>query len=364
MGNDYSVYPNCNFGPERAFSAEPGQPVSSSAVAWTGNELEASNTWRFMADEEQISYLVNLARNVTKDIGNDPNNLLTMKADAFDLGPFGEVLSDILACVRDGPGVALYRGLPLDDITLVETAVIYWAIGQHLGRAQSNNPEGDMIGHVLDTGKDYLGSNNRGYQTNSTLDYHCDHTDLVCLMCINEAKTGGISKLTSSIHVYNQLLMRRPDLVEVMSQPYCWTKHAEANPNELPYYKSPVFNFLEGTLSIAFGPTHMKKGHALEAVPNMTPEQAEGISVMEQIAEEFHAEMNFKRGDIQFINNYTILHSRTAFEDWPEPERKRTLWRLWLNIENFHPHTPYSKQWSHGVSINGAGQRIQIVYPD
>ena len=149
-----------------------------------------------------------------------------------------------------------------------------------------------------------------------------------------------------------------------MSQSYCWTKHAESNAGELPYYESPVFNFLDDTLSIAFGPKHMKKGHALDEAPDMTPEQAEGISVMEGIAEEFHAKMEFKRGDIQFVNNYTILHTRTAFEDWPELERKRTLWRLWLNLDDFHPHTPYSEQWSHGVSIDGAGQRIELFYPD
>ena len=364
MGNGYHDHPTVEPRPTRAFTATPGQPVTSSAAAWTGKELEASNAWRFMAEEREIGCLVDLARDVADGLNDDPDKLLTMRADAFDLGSFSELLRDIMACVRDGPGVALYRGLPLDDLTLLEAAVIYWGVGQHLGIAQSNNPEGDMIGHVLDAGKDYRDPNHRGYQTRAALDYHCDQTDLVCLMCINEAKTGGLSKLASSIQAYNELLKRRPDLVEVLSQPYCWTKHAETNTGELPYYESPVFNFLDDTLSIAFGPKHMKKGHALDEAPDMTPEQAEGISVMEGIAEEFHAKMEFKRGDIQFVNNYTILHTRTAFEDWPEQERKRTLWRLWLNLDDFHPHTPYSEQWSHGVSIDGAGQRIELFSPD
>ena len=162
------------------------------------------------------------------------------------------------------------------------------------------------------------------------------------VVCIIEAMTGRLAKLASSIQAYNELLNRRPDLVEVMSQPYCWTKHAETNTGELSYYESPVFNLLHDTLSIAFGPKHMKKGHSLDQAPDMTSKQAEGISVLEGIAEEIHAKMEFKRGDIQFVNNYTILHTRTAFEDWPEPERKRTLWRLWLSLDNFHPHTPYS----------------------
>ena len=199
MGNGYQVHPTVGPRPTRAFTATPGQPVTSSVVTWKGKELEASNAWRFMAEEREIACLVDLARGVADGLNGDPNKLLTMRSDDFDLGPFSELLRDIMACVRDGPGVALYRGLPLDDLTLLEAAIIYWGVGQHLGVAQSNNREGDMIGHVLDAGKDYRDPNHRGYQTRAALDYHCDQTDLVCLMCINEAKTGGFSKLVSSI---------------------------------------------------------------------------------------------------------------------------------------------------------------------
>ena len=340
-----------------------GEPLADMA-AWTGKELEESTAWRYAATGEELDHLVAMARQVAAGLDGDPNKLLTMRAGAFDLGPFGErVRDEILPQVRDGLGVALYRGLPMDDLTLLEAAVIYWGMGQHIGVAQSNNPEGDMIGHVLDTGKDYNDPKHRGYQTRATMDYHCDQTDLVCLLCINEAKSGGLSKVTSSYAAYNELLRRRPDLVEVMRQPYCWTKHAETNSGDDPYYESPVFNFTDGTLSISFGPQHIMKGHALDEAPDITPAQLEGIQVMEGIAEEIHGQMELKRGDIQFVNNYTLLHTRTAFEDWPEPERKRTLWRLWLNLDDFLPRTPYSRQWAQGVSIDGAGQRIELVYP-
>ena len=131
MGNGYNVHPTVEPRPTRAFTATPGQPVTSSAAAWTGKELEASNAWRFMAEEREIGCLVDLARNVADGLNDDPNKLLTMRADAFDLGPFSELLRDIVACVRGGPGVALYRGLPLHDLTLLEAAIIYWGIGQH-----------------------------------------------------------------------------------------------------------------------------------------------------------------------------------------------------------------------------------------
>ena len=73
--------------------------------------------------------------------------------------------------------------------------------------------------------------------------------------------------------------------------------------------------------------------------------------------------MEFRRGDIQILNNYTCVHTRTTFEDWPEPERKRVLWRLWLSIPDFRAPTPYSTQWSRGVATGSTERRIRLVYP-
>ena len=124
-----------------------------------------------------------------------------------------------------------------------------------------------------------------------------------------------------------------------------------------------MFNFLDGRLCTAFGPQHMIKGHALPEAPDMTPRQNEAIEFVSDLAEEHHAAMSFRRGDIQFLNNYTALHTRTGFEDWPEPERKRVLWRLWLRVPEFRPATPYSAQWSKGVSLSKTRQQIRLVYP-
>ena len=107
----------------------------------------------------------------------------------------------------------------------------------------------------------------------------------------------------------------------------------------------------------------MEKGHALPEAPDMLPQQREAIAYMEQIAEDFHAEIELKRGDIQFANNYNILHTRTGFEDWPELERKRVLWRLWLSVSNFLPQTPYSAQWAKGVNLAETERRLALVYP-
>ena len=248
---------------------------------WVGSELELSTDWRYSATPEEIAHLENMVRKVAGPLKNDTNKLLGMSRQDFDLGPFSERLDEIMSQVRDGLGVALYQGLPLDRFSLLETAIIYWAMGLYIGQPMSNNSEGDMVGHVVNAGKNYNDPRHRGYQTNATMDYHCDQTDLVTLLCINTAKSGGTSKLASSIAIYHELMRRQPELVEVLREPYCWTKHSEKNDSESNYYESPVFNFKDGRMSTSFGPQHTIKGHALPEAPDMTSKQKIAMEFMD-----------------------------------------------------------------------------------
>ena len=343
-------------------AAGADRPVADPAD-WTGGELQARSGWRFEATEAETAHLVDMARAAAARLDRDPNRLLAAAPSDFDLGPFGERVAAMLEAVRAGPGIALYRGLPMDDLSPIEVATVYWAMGLHMGAARSNNPEGDMIGHVLDAGREYGHPKHRGYQTAVEMDYHCDQTDAVALLCIHTAKSGGVSKVASSVRLRNEVLRLRPDLHEVLARPFCWTKHGEKYVHEAPYFEGPVFNFSDGRLSTAFGPQHIKKGHLLPEAPDMTAAQREAIDFVLALAEEHRATMDFRRGDIQILNNYTCVHTRTAFEDWPEPERKRVLWRLWLTIPDFRAPTPYSSQWSRGVATETTRRQIRLVYP-
>ncbi len=336
-----------------------GKPVVDPSI-WTKEDLSSSKDWLYRLGKVEIDGLVKMAGRYRNKFGDDPNALLKTTQEDFDLGAFGETLPKIYSQLKDGLGIALLRGLPMDDIDHIDAAAIYWGIGRHMGEAMSNNPEGDMLGHIRDEGLDYDDPNHRGYQTNVTMDYHCDQTDIVGLLCIRTAKSGGLSKVVSSIAVYNELLKRRPDLVEVMAKPYCWTKHAEMSSNEKPYYESPVFNVLGDKLCIAFGPKHMEKGHMLPEAPDMTEVQLEGIRLMEQICEEQHYAMTLERGDIQFANNSVALHTREGFEDWPELERRRQLWRLWLVQPEIRSANPYILQWRNGVHPEGTKLRVSL----
>lgn len=341
-------------------AAVPGEPVVDPA-AWSASELAEDDAWIIRLDDRDIADLQAMAANYRERFGSDANSLLERSKDDFDLGVFTAKCRALAHAIKDGKGLALVRGLPISELELIDAAIIYWAIGLHLGVPASNNPEGDMIGHVTDLGKDQNHPKQRGYQTRATMDYHNDQANVVGLLCIHTAREGGESKVVSSVSVYNELTRRRPDLIDVLTKDYCWSMMGEVDEGELPYYTSPIFNFVDGFLCISFGPIHIKKGHALPEAPDMTAEQAEAIQVMEEICEDLHYAMELERGDMQFLNNMVALHTRNSFEDWPEPERRRCLWRLWLTMPGIRPLTPFMEHWRTGLLLKNTQPRINLT---
>ena len=346
-------------GGSRRGVALPGQPVIDPSE-WRGSELTVRDGWFLRFDDGEIRDLIEMCRSVRATVGNDPDKLIDIPPGAFDLGRFSGKLDHIRRELKDGLGAIMLRGLPVDDMELIDVAIAYWAIGRQFGKPMSNNAQGDLFGHVTDLGKEYHDPEVRGYQTRTTMDYHCDQCAVVGLLCLRTAKSGGTSKIASSVAVYNELLARRPDLVSVLTKPVCWSKHGEIDAGEAGYYESPVFNFLEGCLCTSFGPMHIHKGHALPETPPLTDEQREAIRLAEDLAEEFHYEVDFEVGDIQLLNNFVVLHTRNEFEDWPEKERKRLLWRLWLANDGIRPPTSYALQWRHGVKLSNTAERIVL----
>jgi hypothetical protein len=339
--------------------AERGKPVQDPAE-WRRDDFAASTRWQFLVGERDLGALMDVARAARQVIGNDPNKLIAMPASAFDFGTFSETIATIRHELKDGLGAALIRRLPMESMDPLDAAAIYWGIGRHLGQAISNNPEGDLIGHVTDLGKTQKDPLSRGYQTREEMNYHCDQSTLVGLLCVRTPKSGGTSKFASSVAIYNEMLRRDPAAVELLSLPFCWTKHGEMNPGERGWYESPVFNFLDGKLCTSFGPTHIRKGHDLPGAAPLTDEQKAAFELARTIAEEQHYSMIFEPGDIQFLNNSVAVHTRNAYEDWPEPGRKRLLWRLWLVAPDIRPSTPYITQWGVGVKVKTTRERIVL----
>ncbi|MFK7751820.1 MAG: TauD/TfdA family dioxygenase [Sedimentitalea sp.] len=329
-------------------------------ACWIGSDLIGDKSWLFTLGQGEIAGLKRMADTVRPKLEGDANALLALPTDQFDLGPFGDTLQQVYAQLKLGLGVALVRGLPLDQLDPLDAAIIYWAVGLHLGTATPNNPEGDVFGHITDLGKTQKDANSRGYQTRELMDYHCDQCDIVGLLCLRTAKSGGVSMVSSSVAMYNTLLSRHPEYATALTAPLCWSKMGEHAKGDTPYYQSPVFNFFGGQICTSFGPKHIEKGHALPETPRLSDLQRDAIRTAEEIAHEQRFEMVLERGDMQFANNYVTLHTRSQYEDHAAPDQKRLLWRLWLMRPDLRPRTAYSQQFQDGVALGSGHRQIRV----
>jgi hypothetical protein len=240
--------------------------------------------------------------------------------------------------LEDGIGFALVRGLPRERYSKADAALIYWGIGAQLGPAFAQNAHGEMLGHVRDLGVDWrTDSRARGYQTRLHLPFHNDSTDVVALLCLQKAKSGGASRIVSSTAVHDAFLERRPDLWRTMCEPFCVDRRGEESPGQKPWYVTPCFVRHDGRLWVRYNRTFIESAQRFPEVPRLTAAQREALDLMDTLCNDpaFHLDMQFEPGDMQFLCNYTVLHSRTEYEDWPEPERKRHLLRLWLRTPGF-----------------------------
>ena len=335
------------------------QPVTDNAI-WTGADLSDGKGWLFTLSQVEIADLKAMADAVRPQLKDDPNSLIFMDKTHFNLGAFGATLDAVYDTLKSGLGIALVRGLPIGDLDPLDAAIIYWGVGAHLGAATPNNPEGDLFGHITDLGKTQNDPNSRGYQTRELMDYHCDQCDIVGLLCIRTARSGGMSMVSSSVAMYNTLLETHPDYAAALTEPFTWTKHGEYAAGDLPYYQSPVFNFHDGRISTSFGPKHIEKGHALDGVPDLSDLQRQAIRTAEEIAHAQRYEMALEPGDMQFANNYVTLHTRSAYEDHEDPAKKRLLWRLWLMNPDLRQRTAYAMQWQGGVKLGAGHTQIRL----
>jgi hypothetical protein len=248
-------------------------------------------------------------------------------------------LQQILDEVLNGRGFVLIRGLPIESWTKRQAAEAFLKIGAKLGNLRMQNADGHLLGHVRDLGRSSDDPNTRIYQTRERQTHHTDSCDVVGLMCLRTAKSGGLSSLVSSTTIFNEMRRRRPDLLRVLMEPIETDRRGEVPEGGKPYFSIPVFNYHEGLVSAIYQRQYIESARRFEGVPPLTPLQIEALDLLDELANDpkLNLMMELQPGDIQLVHNHTILHDRTAFEDHSESDRKRHLLRLWLAPVNARP---------------------------
>jgi hypothetical protein len=298
-------------------------------VAWSGRDLLDDPSWVEHLDAAACAELAGQAR--TALASGRPVEALT-RAD-FPLPLLAPRLAAAAHELEFGRGFVLLRGLPVDAYEPDVLAAMYWGIGTHLGTAIPQNAKGDLLGHVRDEGLTLDNPLARGYQTRAAQSLHVDRCDVVGLLCRRKAKSGGTSRVVSSMRIYNELLARAPHFIDVLSKPFAIDMRGEERPGEPPVYYRPVFSEYDGRLSCGCNYTYIRDGQKKIGQP-LTPLETEALDLFYAIAEEHVLAMDLEPGDIQFVNNYVLLHDRSGYDDYDEPDRKRHMMRLWLNVPN------------------------------
>ncbi|HEY3947567.1 TauD/TfdA family dioxygenase [Phenylobacterium sp.] len=305
----------------------PPGPIPGPA-AWRAADLSPAD-WLHALSPAEVAEIEAAARALAaRDL-----DLAGVTAGDFPLPAFGRRLAAIHRDeVLEGRGFAVLRGLDPERLSRRENAAAFLGIGAHLGAFRPQNAAGHILGHVKDLGRSPDDPTARLYQTHERQTYHTDSCDVVGLYCLKPARAGGRSSLVSSVTLHNEMRARAPDLAAALFAPIETDRRGEAAPGEQPWFTIPVFNWHAGHFAGKYQRQYIESARRFAEVPPLTDAQRAALDLMDALAENpaLHLEIDFLPGDIQLVNNHVLFHDRTAFEDWPEPERRRHLLRLWL----------------------------------
>lgn len=308
-------------------------PLVTERSAWKGAEFRDNDSWirtLSLSEAEELGAAARrcLARRLP---------VTEIRREDFPLETLGRTISSWADEINTGRGFLLVRGLPadLDDETV---RTIFWGIGLYLGVPISQNSYGDMLGDVYDQGVKMATGRVRGYQTNQRLMFHTDRCDMVGLLCLRPAKSGGLSSIVSSTRIYNEIATHHPAYLEPLFTGYIHV-NLEAG-GDLSTYRMPVYSIHEGLVSCRIMRNTVENARKM-GYAQWSEIEAAALDCLDALAnrEDMRLDMILERGDMQLINNYTTLHARTAFEDHPEADRRRHMVRLWL--KSFPPRRPH-----------------------
>ena len=236
--------------------------------------------------------------------------------------------------IQDGRGIVIVRGIPVEAHSVDDIATMFWAIGTHFGRGVSQSALGDVLGMVRDETPPGQPESARGYLSRRELSLHVDLAQIVGLMCVRQARSGGYSQYASGLAVHNEILATRPNLMPILYRGFPYHRRGEEAPTAAPItpYEVPVFSNVDGNVSV-FMVREIINAAFRELRRDFTPEEIDAIDPFRATAQRLQFETRLEPGEASFLNNYTVMHARSEFDDWEEPDKKRLMLRLWLDVE-------------------------------
>ncbi len=336
--------------------ALPAEIISPSA--WLGPDVATSERWIHHLSDAELRELERAAHQAL----SMHSDIAAIRRENFVLPTLGPRLARLHDILIHGCGFALVRALPVESWSREITAAAFFGLGCHLGNPRPQNAKGHVLGHVMDMGLNADDPNVRIYQTHERQTFHTDSSDIVGLVCLQQAKAGGDSALVSSNSIYNVMRRDHPALAAALFDPIATDRRGDVAAEQLPYFEIPVFTWHAQLMSTIYQRQYIDSAQRFERAMRLTPLHVEALDCFDALAND--ARLNFlmrlEPGDMQFVHNHTLLHDRTAFEDWQEPARKRHLLRLWLSSPQARSLPPV---WAQRYGSTEPGERGGVMVP-
>jgi len=298
-------------------------------IDWTSKDVADPSVWTVALtpqDQRELDHALAHAKSVS-------DNLLDIGREDFPLDGLARKLDTVARELMDGRGFTRIAALDASRYGDEDLTMLYWGIGLYLGDPWPQNAKGHVMGDVTDQGKRLDDPTFRGNELGQVaLDYHTDGADVIGLMCLRKAARGGLSCVANAVAIYNELVRTRPDLAQVLFEPQPYDLRGEQAAGAKPFYLFPVFTEHDARFFIRFIPAYIRASQRHAEAPRLSAKVLEALDTVSAMARDprFNVYMDLAPGEMQFINNYHVLHGRTAYEDDVASGRKRHLKRLWL----------------------------------
>jgi hypothetical protein len=307
--------------------------------AWRADTIDPPEAWYYPLSARCLAAL----DKTIQQLRREPRPATELQVSETPCASCEEELYPVLDALESGRGFAIIEGLPCERYSVAEQQAIYWLVGQLLGQPVAQNVQRTLLYDVRDTGQD-VRSGARFSVTNAETGFHTDNSfgesvvDYVGLLCLQTAKSGGVNQVVSVYSLHNEVLAHHPDVVETLYQPFHVDRRGGLRPGDSPTIQFPILHWDGEELLCRYLRYWIEAGHDKVGRP-LTAAQKRALEVLDRVAAEpqLQVEFGLKPGDIFFTNNRWILHNRSAFEDHPEPDRRRHYVRLWL--ERRQPRT-------------------------
>ena len=302
---------------------------------WKVSDLKSNKDWVFeLTDDDQ--HELTTATDIAIKSGKQ---LFDIKVNDFPLQNLKEKIELAKSQVGAGLGFVLFRNLPVSNYSDDDIKTMFWGFGQYFGVPEAQDKAGSLLHVVTDTGASVQNSDNtRGFQTNQELQFHTDGGDAFGLLCVRAAKKGGLSKLVSSVAIFNQIERIRPDLAIELQKQFHFDTRTQ-NPNECKYQSVPIFIKHDGLVSALYKRQYIETAQRFSEIPRLTPKQKEALDLVDTLcnSNKFCLEIKLKPGDMEIANNATTFHSRENYQDYEDISKRRCMLRLWLSLYDGRP---------------------------